>query len=199
MTDSVSSNDDDSGSEPEIDGMLPEVYDDLRRLALSYMSRERTDHTLQATALTHEAYIRLLGQDKATYRERDHLMAVAAQAMRRILVDHARGKGRTKRGGDQVRISLQDVGAAAAIEADAPVVDLIALDDAMKKLAEDEPRKARVVEMLYIGGMKTSEVATALEVTKRTVERDWKFARAWLAREMKRQSVAAGTKPASPE
>ncbi len=170
----------------EIEGLVPEVYEDLRRLALRYMSRERVDHTLQATALTHEAYIRLLEQHNAKYKERSHLMAVAAQAMRRILVDHARGKGRVKRGGDQVKVTLQNLDQVPADSA-APIADLIQLDDALKQLAEREPRKARVVEMLYIGGMSTSEVAAVLGVTKRTVERDWKFARVWLARELKRQ------------
>ena len=188
-----------SGSEPDLEELLPDVYDDLRRLALRYMSRERTDHTLQATALTHEAYIRLLDQHQSKYREKSHLMAIAAQAMRRILVDHARGKGRIKRGGDQVRVSFQDVGGVPAAETDEPVVDLIALDRAMRQLAKKEPRKARVVEMLYIGGMSTTEVASVLGVTKRTVERDWKYARAWLARELKRDSQPPDPESAGPE
>jgi RNA polymerase sigma-70 factor (ECF subfamily) len=160
--------------------LLPLVYDDLRRLAQAKMNREPGANSLEPTALAHETFMRLVDQSRVDWRGKSHFMAVAAQAMRRILVDHARARKRLKRGGARQRVDLSS-GVAAAGPSE---VDLIALDDAMEKLAEVDPRQAKVVELRFFGGLNVDEVAEALGVSKRTVEGDWTIARAWLRREL---------------
>ncbi|MFK7959846.1 MAG: ECF-type sigma factor [Phycisphaerales bacterium] len=170
------------GNDRASDHLLPLVYDELKRLARHHLDAERVDHTLQATALVHEAYLRLVDQDRVQWRNRAHFVAIGAQAMRRILVDHARGRRRLKRGGtDRHRISLDRAIDLAAVEHG---TDLISLDDAMQRLAEAHPDKVRVVEMRFFGGLTTDETAAVLGVTSRTVERHWQFARAWLFRSL---------------
>jgi len=157
------------------------VYDELRRLAQHALSSERAGHTLQATALVHEAYVKLVAQESAGWRTRADFFAVAAQAMRRILVDHARTKNRIKRGGGVPAVSLND--AAAVYEERA--IDLSALDEALVRLAELDPRKARLVELRFFGGMEMVDAAQLLDMPLRTAERDWTAARAWLREELK--------------
>ncbi len=164
-----------------VDRLYPLVYDELRRLAQSALARERPDHTLQATALVHEAYLKLVDQTRARWHDRAHFFAVAAQAIRRILVDHARGRGRDKRGGGWQRLEAD---ALLNLPGDAPSADLLGLDAALAKLALDHPEKVRVVEMRFFAGLTTAEAAEVLQVTTRTVERHWQFARAWLYREL---------------
>jgi len=170
-----------SGGDPHaVDELLPLIYAELHSIANAYMRRERKNHTLQPTALTHEAYLRLIGMEPVEWRDRVQFLAVAAQAMRRILVEHARARSRKKRGGEYRRVSLAEVGAPSG----APAIDLVALDIALSKLSETDPRKGRVVELLYFGGLTSDEAAEALGVTGRTVERDWRYARLWLLREL---------------
>ncbi len=162
------------------DRLLPLVYDELRRLAQSLLGSERAGHTLQATALVHEAYLKLAGQDGARVGDRAHFFSVAAQAMRRILVDHARGRSRSKRGGGAAPISL-DSSAVIGQEGDER---LVALDVALVELAELDPRQARIVECFYFGGMTVPEIAEVTGVSARTVDSDLAHARAWLRRQM---------------
>lgn len=169
-----------AGDRRAVDLLLPVVYDELRRLAESQLQQERSDHTLQATALVHEAYMRLIGQRNVVWENRAHFMAVAAQAIRRILVDHARARGSQKRGGGRAQISLDSE----LTYDDTHATDLIALDDSLGRLEERYPDQARVVELRFFGGLKTDEIAEVLGVSTRTVERYWQFARAWLFREM---------------
>ncbi len=169
------------GDDSVIDSLLPVVYDELKRLAESHLQRERPDHTLQATALVHEAYLRLVDQTRVEWRNRAHFFALAAKAIRRILIDHARGKKRDKRGGGRKALSLDS---ALTICQDETATDLLELDDALTRFAENDPGKARVVEMRFFGGLSNEETAAILGVTSRTVERHWQYARAWLYREM---------------
>ena len=148
------------------------------------MRGERPDHTLQTTALVHEVYLRLLGRTQPTWQNRAHFFAATARAMRQILVDHARGKRSQKRGAQGNKVSLDDVAAATGVSD----LDLLALDDALVALSENDPRKARVVELRFFGGLTREEIAEVLGVTTRTVEREWKFAQAWLRRELTRGS-----------
>ncbi len=166
--------------------LLPLVYDALRRLARSQLRRERADHTLQSTELVHEAYERLADQSRVNWRGRTHFFAVAAQVMRRLLVDHARQRARRKRGGGLQRITLGGVAAGSDLDLE----ELLALDRALKKLAALHEREARVVELRYFGGLTTREVASVVGVTERTVRRDWTFARAWLKRELSQEGGA---------
>lgn len=163
--------------------LLPEVYAELRRLAGSYLRRERPDHTLQPTALVHEAYERLADQREKRWEGRSHFFAVGALAMRRVLVDHARSHGRQKRGGNWERVTADQ---AVPLLSDAPLSmeDVLALDRALNKLAQLDPRQAKVVELRYFGGLGAAETADVLGVSKRTVEGDWTHARAWLKREL---------------
>ncbi|MCP3920922.1 MAG: sigma-70 family RNA polymerase sigma factor [bacterium] len=162
-------------------GFAPEVYDDLRHIAAGFLQREREGHTLQPTALLHEAWIKLADQEEAKVESGAHFRAIACQAMRRILVDHARGKGASKRdGGD--RITLAGVAPGAPDEE----IDLLGLDNALNKLAEISPRQARVVELRFFGGLSIEEVAENLEISPRTVNGDWRVARAWLGRELEK-------------
>src|SRR5262249_35448727 len=153
--------------------------DKLRRLAVHYLRHERADHTLQPTALVHEAYMRLAAQEGVDWRNQEHFVGVAAAMMRRVLVDHARGHKRDKRlGGGRLPLAKAD----GCAEGEAK--DLVALDEALRKLARRHPQKSRVVELRFFGGLSIRETAQILEVSDSTVERDWKFARAWLAREI---------------
>lgn len=164
---------------PTRDELVVHVYNELRRLATHYLRRERADHTLQPTALVHEAYMRLSVQDGVGWRNREHFLGVAAAIMRRVLVDHARGHKRYKRwGGLKLPLAEADGCGAGNLE------DLLALDEALMRLARRHPQKSRVVELRFFGGLSIEETARIMEVSDSTVERDWKFARAWLAREM---------------
>jgi RNA polymerase sigma factor (TIGR02999 family) len=158
------------------EAIVPLVYDELRRLAASYLKHERGNHTLQPTALVHEAYLRLVDQRDVAWQNRAHFMGVAAIVMRRVLVNHARERAAAKRGDGLVPESLTVVGDVAA---PAPV-DLLALDRALDALAALDARKCRVVELKFFGGLTTEETAEAVDASVATVERDWSFARAWL-------------------
>ncbi len=156
------------------------VYDEFRRLAAGYLDRERKNHTLQPTALVHEAYLKLVDQDRADWSGRTHFYAVGAQAMRRILVDHARKHQAAKRGGGRPRITL-DEGLVAESRRDE---DLLALEDALVRLNELDPQQAKIVELRFFGGLTVAEVAEVLGMSKRSVEREWTMVRAWLRREL---------------
>ena len=171
----------DPGCAPE--QLLPLLYDELRRLASSYLRRERADHTLQTAALVHEAYERLADRSRVNWRGRTHFFAAAAQAMRRVLVDHARDRGALKRGGGQQRVTLEGLGESPA-GPNLDLEDLIALDRALRKLRELHEREAQVLEFRYFAGMTTREIAAFLEVSERTVRDDWAHARVWLKREL---------------
>lgn len=160
--------------------LMPLVYAELRRLARDYLRRERSDHTLQPTALVHEAYLRLVDQTRLTWQSRAHFYGVAAQMMRRILVDHARTHGAQKRGGATQKLSLDE----ARFAPEERPADLLALDEALKALAETDERKARVVELRFFAGLNTEETAEVLEVSEKTVRRDWQMAKLWLHREL---------------
>ena len=163
--------------------LLPLVYGELRGLAERYMRRERPDHTLSPTALVHEAYLRLVDQSRVEWQDRSHFLGVAAIAMRRILVEHARRRQLVRRGGDRERVSLRDVVTAQDDSADT----LIALNDALERLAVVSPRLVRVVECRYFLGLTEEETAAALDVTSRTVRRDWIKAKGWLAEALEDQ------------
>ncbi len=168
---------------PSPQELLDVVYDDLRRLAQRYMSRERTDHTLQPTALVHEAYMKLADQTRVEWRGKTHFFAVGAQAMRRILIDHARTRKRDKRGGDWLRISwVEEIFPNG--RRDLSDEELLDLDQALEELAEIDERQARVVELRFFGGLTVDEVAEALEVSKRTADGDWAKARNWLKKRL---------------
>ena len=169
-----------NGDEGALAHLMPLVYDELHALARRHLRGERPGHTLQTTALIHEAYLRLVGAD-AQWEGRVHFFAVAAQMMRRILVDHARSRGRAKRGGGVAPITLED----AAIVAAEPPADLVELDEALERLSSLDPRKARVVELHYFGGLTYDETATALGVSAATVDRELRMAKAWLYHELR--------------
>ncbi len=169
------------GDPAALELLLPYVYDELRAIAHRHLARERPDHTLGATALVHEAYLRLVDQTRMQWDGRAHFYAVAATAMRRILVDYARARRAAKRGGGQTPLSLDAAGDVAAVRADA----LVHLDDALEKLARHDARQARVVECRYFAGLSIEETATALGVSPTTVKHDWAMAKAWLYREMR--------------
>jgi RNA polymerase sigma factor (TIGR02999 family) len=156
------------------------MYEDLHRLAQRYLGRERRGHTFQPTALIHEAYLKLIGQSGIDWKGKTHFFAVGAQAMRRILIDHERGRRRAKRGGKRLRIEL-DENVALSPQRDE---DIVALDEALSKLAKSDPRQATIVELRFFGGMSVAEVAEVLGISKRTVESEWTMVRAWLRREL---------------
>jgi RNA polymerase sigma-70 factor, ECF subfamily len=167
------------GDQAAASQLVPLVYDELRRLAGSYMRSERPDHTLQPTALVHEAYLRLVGQE-SKWKGRTHFLGVAAQQMRRILVDHARKHSAGKRAGGEFRVSFED---ALAVAAEKPA-QLVSVNEALDRLAAEYPRQARVVELRFFGGYTEDDVAEILTVSPETVKRDWRFARTWLGREV---------------
>ena len=169
------------GDKGAADKLLPLVYDEFRALARHYLAQERCNHTLQPTALVHEAYMKLVDQTRVDWQGRSHFFAVAAQAMRRILVDHARSRQRDKRGGGRARVVLYEAVALSPQKDE----DVLALDEALERLAALDARQAKVVELRFFGGLSVEEVAEALGVSKRTVEGDWTFARAWLSRELR--------------
>lgn len=160
--------------------LMPLVYDELRGLARSYLQRERSDHTLQATSLVHEAYLRLIDHKTTTWQNRAHFFGVAAQLMRRVLVDYARRQRTGKRGGQCTKIEFNE----ALAPSTARSVDVIALDDALRDLAELNPQHSQIVELRFFGGMTAEEVAEVLDVSPRTVQREWRMARAWLHRQI---------------
>ncbi|QDV65998.1 ECF-type sigma factor [Crateriforma conspicua] len=173
-----------NGDTKAADDLLPVVYDELRRLAASRMNQEKPGHTLQPTALVHEAFLRLVGGSRPQQWDgRGHFFAAAAEAMRRILIENARRKSRDKRGGDWVRQEMDD-----GLVAVAPdnIDDLLSLDDALTKLADEDPELAKLVELRYFTGMTIEETAEILGVSPRTTKRNWAYARAWLQREMDR-------------
>jgi len=160
--------------------LFPLIYDELKKRAQIYMAGERKDHTLQPTALVHEAFLKLVDQDRVNWQNRAHFLGVASTIMRRILVDHARAHAAEKRGDGAIRLSIDDV----QVPIEARAEGLVALDDALKKLAEFDERKAKIVEMRFFGGLTEEEIAENLGINNRTVQRDWRTARLWLYREL---------------
>jgi len=171
------------GKREALDELMPLVYEELHRQAARYLRRESQGHTLQTTALIHEAYLKLVDQREVQWQNRAHFFAIAAQAMRRILVDYARTKQREKRGGGDAKLPL---GEAISVAVDEKAVDLIALDEALTKFAAIDFQQARVVELRYFSGLSLEETAEVLHISRATVARDWNVARAWLHRELTR-------------
>lgn len=172
------------GNQSALDELYPLVYDELHRLARRYMSRERQGHTLQTTALINEAYVRLVDQKNVHWANRSHFFAISAQIMRRILIDHARRYAYAKRGGGAQQVSLDE---AAAVTRTAGS-ELLRLDEALKSLAEMDPRRSQVVELRYFGGLNNEEIAGVLNISENTVTRDWNMARAWLHQQLSESS-----------
>jgi len=175
------------GDGSALNRLMPLVYNELHRLARRYMRQERPDHTLQATSLVNEAYLRLIDVNRVEWRNRAHFLALAAQMMRRILVESARSRQRQKRGGGAVHVSLDDVHELPALKEH----DLVALNDALSGLATFDARMSQVVELRFFGGLTVDETAHVLNVSPETVNRDWKTAKAWLLREVKRRLSTA--------
>jgi len=171
--------------------LLPRVYDELRRQAEVYLGKERPGHTLQPTALVHEAYLKLSDKAHPRWRDRVHFFAVAAQLMRRILVDHARRHGAAKRGGGLLRVSLNE----ASSKLEDQALDLLALDQALERLSARDPRKGRIIELRFFGGLSLEETARVLEVSVPTVVNDTRLARAWLFREMSTEEDSSEAGP----
>lgn len=171
------------GNREALEEVMPLVYNELHKQARRYLRRERRDHTLQTTALIHEAYLRLIDQREVNWESRTHFFAVAANMMRRILVDYAKAKHRGKRGGDAVKLPLEE---AALVVNDEKKIDLMALDEALNRLAEIDEQQARIVELRYFSGLSLEETAAALKVSRTTVANDWSLAKAWLHRELTR-------------
>ena len=170
-----------SGDRDALDKLMPIVYEELRRQAARYLRHERDGHTLQTTALVHEAYVRLIDQAGVRWQNRAHFYAIAAEMMRRILVDHARKRNAAKRGGDALRVTLDE-----ALQSSGPKdLDLIAVDEALTKLAALDQQQARVVELRFFGGLNVDETAEVLGISERTVKRDWSVAKAWIRRELR--------------
>ena len=165
--------------------ILPLIYDELRALAARYLAREGPDPILQPTALVHEAYLRLAAQTSAAVRGKSHFQAIAAEVMRRVLVDHARNKKAAKRGGDRTRVTLDTRHVVRAGAARLHEFDVVDFDDLLRTLAELDPRQARIVELRFFGGLTIPEVAETLGVSTSTVEKDWRFARAWIASQLR--------------
>ena len=168
------------GDEAALDALIPAVYQELRRMANYYLRGENAGHSLQPTALVHEAYLRLIDQTKVDWQNRAHFFGVAAQMMRRILVDHAKAKHRAKRGGTATKVSLDET----VNLSDERAAELVALDDALKVLDELDERKSRIVELRYFGGLTVDETAQVLGVSDKTVMRDWSLAKAWLYQQL---------------
>jgi RNA polymerase sigma-70 factor (ECF subfamily) len=171
------------GDESALNKLIPLVYEELRRIAHRQMAKERAGHTLQTTALVNEAYLRLVGAAEVPWRDRAHFFALSAQLMRRVLVDHARGHGRAKRGGAIKKLSL-DESIAIPVGPDSTILEL---DEALKALAVVDVRKAKTVELRFFGGFSVEETAKTLKVSVSTAMNDWKFAKVWLLREMQRK------------
>ena len=168
------------GNQAALDSLVPIVYDELRRIASSYMRGERPDHLLQTTALVNEAYLRLIDRQRVSCETRTQFFAVAAQVMRRVLVDYARGRDRAKRGDGVAPLALDDV----AVLSDDRAEEFITINSALENLTAFDPRKGRVFELRYFGGMSVEEVAQALSVSPVTVARDWRMAKIWMRREV---------------
>jgi len=168
------------GDEEALDQLMPLVYDELHRLAGAYLRSERREHTLQPTALVNEAYLKLVRQRNIQWQNRAQFFGVAAQLMRRILVDHARANYAEKRGGDRVNVSLKNIGAFGT----QLTTDVLALHDVLNRLAEIDPDQSRIVELRFFGGLTIEEAAEVMQVSHSTVEREWKIAKAWLKREL---------------
>ena len=171
-----------AGDEQALHRLMPLVERELNRIARACLARERGNRSLSATALVNEAFLRLVQLDRIAWRDRVHFLSIGARLMRRVLVDLARARRADKRGGDLIRVSIDDAG----LPAGGREAELVRLDEALDALAHVDPRKARVVELRFFGGLSTEEAATVLAVSTRTVARDWTFARAWLQREMAR-------------
>jgi RNA polymerase sigma factor (TIGR02999 family) len=169
------------GNRAALDELMPLVYQELRKLAGGYLRSERPDHTLQPTALIHEAYLRMIGKDVPQWQSRAHFFGVAARLMRQILVDHARTRHAAKRGGDHQKISLDD---APQVFAQADAAEMLVLDDALTKLAAFDERRSRILEMRAFGGMSVEETALALGISERTIKREMRLAQAWIRREL---------------
>ena len=169
------------GDREALNRLVPLVYSELRRLAGRHLRHERQGHTLQTTALIHEAYLRLVDQRRVRWQNRAHFFAVAARLMRRILVDHARGRQRIKRGGSATQLPLEE---ALVVAAEQMNVDVLALDDALAQLLELDPRQCQVVELRFFSGLSIEETAAVIGVSPATVKNDWSIAKAWLRREM---------------
>ena len=172
------------GDRGVLDELLPLIYGELRRLAAGYLRRERVGHTLQPTALVHEAYLRLVDQTQVRWQNRAHFLGVAAQMMRRILVDHARAHEAGKRGGEFQKLSLDENIDASGEGRD---INLVALDDALERLAEIDPQKSKIVELRFFGGLSVEETAEVLGVSAPTVKRQWRMAKAWLYGQLQNQ------------
>lgn len=173
------------GDKSVIERLMPLVYDELHRRATFQMRQERANHTLQPTALVHETYLKLVEQRGATFKNRAHFMAVASQLMRRILIDHARARLTSKRGGEQIPVQLDE---AYPLRTDTPQ-GMIAVDDALDKLKALDPRQEQIVEMRFFGGLTVEETAEVLGVSTRTIEREWTVARAWLYMHLKENVI----------
>jgi RNA polymerase sigma factor (TIGR02999 family) len=171
-----------NGDRSALDKLIPQVYDELRRLAHYHMSKERQGHTLQTTALIHEAYERLVDYREMRWQDRKHFFAVAAQVMRRVLVEHARSRNRVKRGGLSTRVPLDE----AALLSPQESLEMVALDEALTELEAVHPRQKQVVELRFFGGLSNEEIAEVLDIHPNTVTRDWNLAEAWLRREITR-------------
>jgi RNA polymerase sigma factor (TIGR02999 family) len=170
------------GDQQALDRLMPLVYDELRRLARSHMRRERPGHTLQTTGLVHEAYLRLVDQ-KANWQSRGHFFGIAAQMMRRVLVDHAKTNQRAKRGGGAIKLSLDEHDFAASV----PEMDVVALDEALGRLEKVDPQRGRIVELRFFAGLSNEEASHVLEISTATVQRQWAGARAWLYHELSQE------------
>src|SRR5262245_50257842 len=184
-----------AGDRDALDRLLPRVYNELRRIASTRLNRERQDHTFSTTDLVHDAYLELVPMDKIDWQSRAHFFAIASRAMRNVLVDHAERRGAAKRGGGQPVVRLDDLLDERLPADDHQLEDLLALDDALRKLEQLDSRKARVVECRFFGGLSLDETAAALGASAATVSRDWTFARAWLHKEL---GPVSGQDPAVP-
>ncbi len=174
-----------NGDESAVDRLFPFVYDELKKRAKAYLQNERNNHTLQPTALVNEAYLRLVDVNNIDWQNRVHFFAVASNIMRRILVEHARALNAQKRGGNHAKIPLDDIQISIKKNAN----ELLNIDEALKKLSEIDERKSLVVEMKFFGGMNQKEIASYLDVAPRTIQRDWKFAKLWLYRELTKETI----------
>ena len=170
-----------NGDKSALEKLIPLVYDELRRMARQYMRRERPGHTLESTALVNEAYIKLIDCSRVGWQNRAHFFAVAAQLMRRILIDHARSRNYAKRGGGVRKVSLDE----AAILSEERAADLIAIDNALTNLAAMDPRKSQIVELRFFGGLNLEETAEVMGISSPTVQREWRKAKAWLLKEVR--------------